>query len=88
MFKARKYKDLIVLKPLLAAMTILEKSYHRQFSRILKDPVFCYDDRGEDILKTFAIKVELSGESTENILKIYYLKKHFPDISLFIQTNP
>jgi len=88
MFKARKYKGLMVLKPLLAAMKTLEKSYYRQFSRILKDPVFSYDDCGEDILKTFDIKVELSGESTENILKIYYLKKYFPDISLFIQTNP
>jgi predicted nucleotide-binding protein (sugar kinase/HSP70/actin superfamily) len=88
MFKSGRYKELIVLKPLLAAMKTLEKSYYRQFSRILKDPVFSYDDHGEDILKNFNIKVELAGESTENILKIYHLKKHFPDISLFIQTNP
>jgi predicted nucleotide-binding protein (sugar kinase/HSP70/actin superfamily) len=88
MFKARKYKEIIIFKSLLAVMKTLEKSYYQQFSRILRDTDFSYDEPGEEILKTFGLKVEHSGESAENILKIYYLKKHFPDISLFVQTNP
>ncbi len=88
MFKARKYKEIIIFKSLLAVMKTLEKSYYQQFSRILRETGFSYDEPGEEILKTFGLKVEHSGESAENILKIYYLKKHFPDISLFVQTNP
>jgi len=29
-----------------------------------------------------------SGESYENILKIFYILENYPDISLFVQTNP
>ncbi|MGA1869580.1 MAG: hypothetical protein ACMUJM_13665 [bacterium] len=27
-------------------------------------------------------------ESIDNILKIFYIKQHYPDISLFVQTSP
>jgi hypothetical protein len=29
-----------------------------------------------------------TGESMENILKVFYLVKKYPDLSLFVQTNP
>ena len=53
-------------------------------------PVSCeqYDDDPEQILNHFDMKIEHSGESMDNILKVWYIKQHYPDISLFIQTSP
>ena len=42
----------------------------------------------EKILDTFNIKVQHFGESTDNLIKIVALTRHYPDISLFVQTNP
>ena len=28
------------------------------------------------------------GESLDNVMKVTYLKHHYPEISLFVQTNP
>ena len=36
----------------------------------------------------YGIRIENTGESMENILKIHYLKKYHPDIALFVQTSP
>ena len=42
----------------------------------------------EKHLARFSIDPYHSGESYENILKIFYILENYPDISLFIQTNP
>jgi hypothetical protein len=34
------------------------------------------------------VTVQHFGESTDNLLKISALMEHYPDISLFVQTNP
>ena len=47
-----------------------------------------YDDPAEKILSEYNIRIENTGESMDNILKIHYIKKYHPDISLFVQTNP
>ena len=66
----------------------MEKSVSIQFSRVLDDPEFSYAMPEKEQVNNFALRVELSGESSENILKICHLVKHYPDISLFIQANP
>jgi hypothetical protein len=47
-----------------------------------------YDESPEKILSEFNIRIENTGESMDNILKIYYIKKYYPDVSLFVQTSP
>ncbi len=42
----------------------------------------------KDIYDNFAVKVQHCGESIDNLIKITALIKHYPDISLFVQTNP
>ena len=66
----------------------LEKTYYKYFQRILKEPEPLYDESPQQILSTYGIRIENTGESMENILKIYYLKKYHPDIALFVQTSP
>jgi hypothetical protein len=40
------------------------------------------------IYDRFDVTVQHFGESTDNLLKITALMQHYPDISLFVQTNP
>jgi hypothetical protein len=47
-----------------------------------------YDDSPEKILSEYNIRIENTGESMENILKIHYLTKYYPDVALFVQTSP
>jgi hypothetical protein len=72
----------------MASVKMMEKTYYRTFERVLKEPMPAYDESPEKILSEFNIRIENTGESMDNILKIYYIKKHFPDVSLFVQTSP
>ena len=36
----------------------------------------------------FNLRIENTGESMDNLLKIHYLLKYHPEISLFVQTSP
>jgi hypothetical protein len=73
---------------LIAAVTHLEKKYYKYFNRILKDPEPDYDEPPEDILSRYRMRIEHTGESMDNILKIFYTIRHYPDIALFVQTSP
>ncbi len=70
------------------AIGIFERRYFPFFNRILKEgphvPLSSYDE----VLSMFGLEVEHTGESMENILKIFTLIANYPDISLFVQTNP
>jgi predicted nucleotide-binding protein (sugar kinase/HSP70/actin superfamily) len=83
-----KYIDAFSSKTLIAAVSMLEKLYYKYFERILQEPEPAYDESPEKILSEYNIRIEHTGESMDNILKIFYIKKHFPDVSLFVQTIP
>ena len=87
-FNEGKYLDYLTGKTLLTAMTALEKSYTKIFNRILDEPEHTYNDKPEDILAQYNISVENTGESMDNILKIHYILKHYPDVSLLVQASP
>ncbi len=56
--------------------------------RILENPAPPYDESPEKILSEYHVRLEHTGESMDNLLKIFYTKKHYPDVSLFVQTSP
>jgi predicted nucleotide-binding protein (sugar kinase/HSP70/actin superfamily) len=82
------YLHVLSTKTFFATATMLEKAYYKYFQRILMEPDPEYNDSPEKILSEYNIRVENTGESMDNILKIYYLKKHYPDVSLFVQASP
>ena len=41
-----------------------------------------------ELLSLFGLSVYHTGESMENIMKIFHLIEQYPDLSLFVQTNP
>jgi predicted nucleotide-binding protein (sugar kinase/HSP70/actin superfamily) len=87
-FVEGRYLQALSSKTLIATISRLEKKYYRYFQSILKEPEPVYDESPQQILDTYNVRIENTGESMENILKIYYLKKYHPDIALFVQTNP
>jgi len=73
---------------LIAAMTRMEKTYHKHFGRILENPAPQFDEKPEKILSGYDVRIEHTGESMDNLLKIFHIKRHYPDVSLFVQTSP
>ncbi|MEW6600331.1 MAG: acyl-CoA dehydratase activase [Nitrospirota bacterium] len=83
-----QYLNVLSTKTFFTTATMLEKTYYKYFERVLKEPDPEYNESPEKILAGYNIRVENTGESMDNILKIYYIKKHYPDVALFIQTSP
>ncbi len=82
-FKEGKYFDMLTYRALLAAMSAIEKNYLKILKRILDEPDFSYDDDPAEILAQYNIATENTGESMDNIFKIHYIKKHYPDVSFW-----
>jgi len=87
-FREGKYWHTFSSKTLLSSVQWMERRYYRYFERVLGEPEHAYKDDPEKILAGFNMGLEHTGESMDNILKVYYIKKHCPDVSLFVQTNP
>lgn len=73
---------------LLAAAGRIEKVYYRIFARVLGEEPPRFDDDPAEILAEYGVRIEHSGESSDNLLKAWYLKKRHPDIALFVQLSP
>jgi predicted CoA-substrate-specific enzyme activase len=86
--KEGRYGAWFGFSALLAASKVMEKAYYRIFDRVLEqtDPEF--GDPSNEILARYGVILENSGESSENLLKTWYIKKHFPEVSLFVQLSP
>ncbi len=87
-FAEGRFKEIFTFAPILTMMKRLEKSYLRQFERILGPIANKYNESSSEILNSYGIKLENAGESQENIIKVCYLQKHYPDLALMVQTNP
>jgi predicted nucleotide-binding protein (sugar kinase/HSP70/actin superfamily) len=83
-----QYLNVLSTKTFFATATMMEKTYYKYFERILMEPDPAFNESPEKILSEYNIRKENTGESMDNILKIYYIKKHYPDVSLFVQTSP
>lgn len=82
------YLEALSSKVLITGLKVRESVYYRHFERFLDEPEPKYDDSPIDILSEYNLRIESTGESMDNILKIHYIMKHHPDISLFVQTSP
>ena len=67
---------------------LFEDKYYRYFEKYLGPQKVINPGRLERYLDRFNINPYHSGESYENILKIFYFTENYPDISLFVQANP
>ena len=82
------FMDAFLTKTIIALISQLEKSYYKLFNELLNEPPLSMDVDYEQIFDTFDINIHHFGESADNLIKIAALTRHYPDISLFVQTNP
>jgi len=87
-FKEGRYFDYAKTKFLKALIPLVEENYLPQFSRLTGKPFEAGTNDFDNWLNKFGINLLHRGESFENILKIHSLVRQYPDIDLFIQTNP
>jgi predicted CoA-substrate-specific enzyme activase len=67
---------------------LVENKFNKYFFRILPDTKILKNQNVDEWLNRFGLNLLHRGESFENILKIYNLVQNYPDLDLFVQTNP
>ena len=87
-FKQGLFADAALAKVLIKVMAVLNSKYYRYFSRLLPGYQFRILDDSAELLSQFDLSIFHTGESMDNILKIFHLIDQHPDLSLFVQTNP
>jgi predicted CoA-substrate-specific enzyme activase len=71
-----------------SCLKLFEDKYYRYFEKYLGPRKIINPKNLEKYLSRFNINLYHSGESYENILKIFYFVENYQDISLFVQANP
>ncbi|MFC1850622.1 acyl-CoA dehydratase activase, partial [candidate division CSSED10-310 bacterium] len=87
-FKRGNYKDILTAKTVGKYCLVLENSVFQYFNQVLQEKKPNYNLDVKKILEKFNIKENHSGESFDNLLKIFHLIERYPDISLFVLANP
>jgi len=82
------YLKAAVRKMLISLATRVERKYLDLFNEILNEPKVELLNSFEKKLNLVGLKTAHNGESIENVLKIFHLTEQYPDIALFVQTNP
>jgi predicted nucleotide-binding protein (sugar kinase/HSP70/actin superfamily) len=75
-------------KVLIEIFEQFEKRFYNIANRILQEKFPTFDNTIMDPLKEYNITLRHGGETAQNIVKVYSLLHHYPDISLFIHVNP
>jgi predicted nucleotide-binding protein (sugar kinase/HSP70/actin superfamily) len=77
-----------VNRALLYVVKFMDERYYKPFIRHLGPAPVIKPKLLEKHLEHFHIDPLHGGESYDNILKIFYLTENYPELSLFVQTNP
>jgi hypothetical protein len=86
--KERNYFDYVKVKFLSSLIPLVEDKYKKCLKPYKGESISTSSELVDQWLDNFGLNVLHRGESIENILKIYSLINKYPDLDLFIQTNP
>ncbi len=87
-FNERRFLTLLSSRALMTSIACMERRYYQFFEPLLNEPMAAFDDPPEAILSPYGVRIEHTGESLDNLLKVHYIKKHHPDVALFVQASP
>jgi predicted CoA-substrate-specific enzyme activase len=87
-FLEGRYMSLLSTSALMAAVSPLERRYFPYFERVLGEAEPDYDASPQAVLAAYKVRLEHTGESMDNLLKIFYTARHHPDVALFVQASP
>ncbi|MBI9075537.1 MAG: CoA activase [Desulfatibacillum sp.] len=82
------YLSAISSKAFLAASVQIEKKYNRLFAQLLGEQNESFEEPFTEILPKYGVLRENTGETMDNIVKAWYLKRQYPDLALIIHTTP
>lgn len=83
-----KYADWALYRTLLSVIELVERRYYERVEKWVGPRTSSRETELQRKLETFGLHIEHSGESFDNILKIYRLLEEHPDIALFVQASP
>jgi predicted nucleotide-binding protein (sugar kinase/HSP70/actin superfamily) len=83
-----RYLSLIRDRLLMEMFEKFERRYYQIAEEVLGEDFPTFDDSITEHLKKYNLSLSHSGETIQNLLKIFGLLKHYPGISLFIHVNP
>lgn len=87
-FREGRYFDYAKTKFLKTLIPLVEENYAPYFNRFIGTHIGSKKTELDQWLNHFGLNLLHRGESFENMLKIRNLILQYPDIDLFIQTNP
>jgi len=73
---------------LMAAVSPLERRYFPYFESVLGEAEPDYDASPQSVLAAYKVRLEHTGESMDNLLKIFYTARQHPEVALFVQASP
>jgi len=82
------YLEALTSGLLMAGLKLQEKSYCKHFEKILGSSEPEFDQYPSEVLSGYNVRIENTGESMDNLLKIHHIIQCHPDVSLFVQTSP
>ncbi|MFP4301948.1 MAG: acyl-CoA dehydratase activase [Spirochaetaceae bacterium] len=83
-----KFGNWAFYRTILALVEYMESRYYERFERWVGPRISSRDDELEEKLGAFGVHLDHSGESVDNVLKIFRLLEEHPDLSLFVQASP
>jgi predicted nucleotide-binding protein (sugar kinase/HSP70/actin superfamily) len=87
-YERGEYMETSVNRILLNLVKFMDERYYKHFSKHLGPAPVIKPKALEKHLAEFNIDLFHGGESYDNILKIFYIVENYPEVSLFVQTNP
>ncbi len=84
----KKYLNLIVEKALLTILSHFDKKYFEIARPVLREDLPEFSGDLLTRLSDYHLTSRHGGESVQNVMKIFHLIEHHPDIKLFVHINP
>lgn len=88
LFKRGQYISLFRMKMMIEILEQFEKRFYNIAKIIIDEEFPSLDNTILQPLKEYNMSLKHGGETAQNIIKIYSMLHHYPDISLFIHVNP
>jgi predicted nucleotide-binding protein (sugar kinase/HSP70/actin superfamily) len=82
------YFSLLQRKILAEVAEKFEVHFYKSANTILNEEAPSFDDWEPGHLEKYNLSLDHDGETAQNVLKIFSLLKHYPDIALFVHVNP
>ncbi|MBI5511733.1 MAG: CoA activase [Deltaproteobacteria bacterium] len=84
-----KYLNVLMSQSVLTTMSFMEKKYTEEASRVLGPTAVDRSERTPaEVLAPFNVSDRHTGETLDNILKIFHILEAHPDLALFVHTSP